>query len=198
MASTYSNNSGIELIATGEQSGTWGATTNTNLQIVDRAISGVGDIDLSGSGASHSLTTTDGTLSDGMYKILVLTGATEACTITVGPNDASKFYFVNNTTSYSCTFTQGTGGNTSVAAGEAKIIYADGAGAGAEVVDLTALFDFASSQITGLGTAATQDVGTSANNVVQLNGSAQLPAVDGSNLTGIATAGFSVAMAIAL
>lgn len=40
----------------------------------------------------------------------------------------------------------------------------------------------------GLGTAATLDVGTSANNIVQLNGSAQLPAVDGSNLTGISTA----------
>ena len=40
----------------------------------------------------------------------------------------------------------------------------------------------------GLGSAATLDVGTSANNIVQLNGSAQLPAVDGSNLTGISTA----------
>ena len=53
----------------------------------------------------------------------------------------------------------------------------------------------------GLGTAATQDVGTSANNVVQLDGSARLPAVDGSQLTGLstgATAGFAIAMAIAL
>jgi len=41
------------------------------------------------------------------------------------------------------------------------------------------------SKITGLGTAATLNVGTSANNVVQLNGSAQLPAVDGSNLTNL-------------
>jgi hypothetical protein len=54
----------------------------------------------------------------------------------------------------------------------------------------------------GLGTAATQTVGTSANNVVQLDGSARLPAVDGSQLTNIASsgasAGFAVAMAIAL
>tara|TARA_R100000655_G_scaffold34662_1_gene67426 strand:- start:1832 stop:3592 length:1761 start_codon:yes stop_codon:yes gene_type:complete len=58
----------------------------------------------------------------------------------------------------------------------------------------------AHTKISGLGTAATQAVGTSANNVVQLNGSAQLPAVDGSNLTGLSAAspGFSVAMAIAL
>ena len=58
----------------------------------------------------------------------------------------------------------------------------------------------ANTKITGLGTASTLDVGTSANNVVQLNGSAQLPAVDGSNLTNLnaATNGFAIAMAIAL
>ena len=56
------------------------------------------------------------------------------------------------------------------------------------------------SKITGLGTAATLNVGTSANNIVQLDGSARLPAVDGSQLTNIdaASAGFAIAMAIAL
>ena len=198
MASTYSVNTGIELIGTGEQSGTWGATTNTNLQIIDRALNGVGTIDLSGSGAAHTLTTTDGTLSDGMYAAIVLSGATEACTVTISPNDGDKTYIVHNNTSYTCTLTQGTGGDVAVAAGDTTIVYADGAGAGAKVTDVVALMNIASSQVSGLGTAATQDVGTSANNVVQLNGSAQLPAVDGSNLTGVATAGFSVAMAIAL
>ncbi len=48
-----------------------------------------------------------------------------------------------------------------------------------------AVNSIANTKITGLGTASTQDVGTSANNVVQLNGSAQLPAVDGSNLTNL-------------
>ena len=63
-----------------------------------------------------------------------------------------------------------------------------------------AVNSIANTKITGLGTASTQDVGTSANNVVQLNGSAQLPAVDGSNLTNLnaATNGFAIAMAIAL
>ena len=63
-----------------------------------------------------------------------------------------------------------------------------------------AVNSIANTKITGLGTASTLDVGTSANNVVQLNGSAQLPAVDGSQLTNIdaASAGFAIAMAIAL
>ena len=67
MASTYTG-SGIEKIATGEQSGTWGTTTNTNFDILDRLINGVGTITLSGT--THTLTTTDGTLSDGMFKVL--------------------------------------------------------------------------------------------------------------------------------
>jgi hypothetical protein len=58
MPSSYTQ-TGIELIATGEQSGTWGTTTNTNLQIVDRLTNGVGAISLSGT--THTLTTSDGT-----------------------------------------------------------------------------------------------------------------------------------------
>ena len=197
MPSTYTSRTGIELIATGEQSGTWGDTTNTNLQIVDRALNGVGDITLSGT--THTLTTTDGTLTDGMYKLLVLGGSPSGTnTITISPNDQEKIYLVYNNSGESAIFSQGSGANVTVPNGETKIIYADGAGAAAAVTDFTGLLKIASTKVTGLGTAATQDVGTSANNVVQLNGSAQLPAVDGSNLTGIATAGFSVAMAIAL
>jgi len=53
------------------------------------------------------------------------------------------------------------------------------------VAGRTGTVTLSNTDISGLGTAATQDVGTSANNVVQLNGSGVLPAVDGSNLTGI-------------
>ena len=73
MVSTYTSNTGIEKPATGDQSGTWGDTTNTNFDIVDRTLNGVGAITLSGT--SHTLATTDGTLSDGMFKVLVLGGS---------------------------------------------------------------------------------------------------------------------------
>ena len=46
--STYTTNTGIEKIPTGGQSGTWGATTNTNFDIIDRALNGVGAVTLSG------------------------------------------------------------------------------------------------------------------------------------------------------
>ena len=133
MPSTYTPANGIELITTGEQSGAWGDTTNLNLQIVDRVLTGVGTISLSGT--THTLTTTDGTLSDGMYKVLVLSGSPSGTnTITISPNDAQKVYLVYNNSSQSAIFTQGSGANVTVANGATKLIYTDGAGAGAAVL----------------------------------------------------------------
>ena len=147
MASTY-NGSGIELIATGEQSGSWGATTNDNLNILDRLVNGVGAITLSNT--THTLTTSDGSLSDGMYKVLVLGGSPSGTnTITVSPNDGDHIYFVKNGSGQTATFTQGSGANVSVANGDSKVIYCDGAGSGAAVFDLTADFAMSSVNITG-------------------------------------------------
>jgi len=159
MASTYTVNSGIELIANGEQSGTWGDTTNVNLQIVDRLTGGVGTISLSGT--THTLTTTDGSLSDGQYKVLVLAGSPSGTnTITVTPNDQQKLYFVKNGSGQSAIFTQGSGGNVTIPNGESAIIYCDGAGAGAQVVNLSATFDLttfleAANNLSDVGNAAT-------------------------------------------
>jgi microcystin-dependent protein len=200
MPSTYTG-SGIELIADGEQSGTWGQTTNTNLQIINRMTSQAGAISLSGT--THTLTVSDGTLSDGQYGILVFGGSPSGTnTVTISPNDAKRSFIVRNTSGQSVVLTQGSGGNVTILNGDSAIVYCDGAGAGAAVVDVSStlittnnliaannLSDLTSDTTArtnlGLGTAATLNVGTSANNIVQLNGSAQLPAVDGSLLTGI-------------
>jgi hypothetical protein len=72
----------------------------------------------------------------------VLSGATEACTITVSPNDASKFYLVDNDSGFDVTFTQGSGSNVSVSNGSTGVIYCDGGGATAAVksiIDSTTL-----------------------------------------------------------
>lgn len=132
MASTYTSNSGIQKPGSGEQAGAWGSTVNTNFDIIDRSLSGVGTITLAGT--THTLTTTDGALSDGHYKALILGGTpTGTNTITISPNDQEKIYLVNNTTSQSVVFTQGTGGNVTIVAGASAWIYANGAGAGAQV-----------------------------------------------------------------
>ena len=191
MPSTYTTANGIELIATGEQSGAWGDTTNINLQIVDRVLTGVGTITLSGT--THTLTTTDGTLSDGMYKVLVLSGSPSGTnTITISPNDAQKVYLVYNNSGQSAIFTQGSGANVTVANGATKLIYTDGAGAGAAVSDFTATLEMASvnitgGSVTGITDLAVADGGTGASTV----SAAQ------TNLE-VDPAGTAVALAIAL
>tara|TARA_R110000824_G_scaffold106188_1_gene250839 strand:- start:44 stop:2818 length:2775 start_codon:yes stop_codon:yes gene_type:complete len=136
MTSTYTANQGIEKPGTGDQSGTWGATVNTNMDIIDRTVSGVGALTLTGT--TTTLTTTDGTLTDGMYRVLVLGDGGDLGgdnTITLSPNDQDKTYLVYNNLSAnrSAIFTQGTGANATVQNGETAWIYADGAGGGAVV-----------------------------------------------------------------
>jgi hypothetical protein len=135
MASTYTSNIGIEKIGAGEQAGAWGTTTNNNFDIIDRAINGVASITLSGT--THTLTTSDGTLSEGGNKVLVLGGSPSGTnTITISPNDQDKMYFVHNNSGQTATFTQGSGANVSVPDGSKALIFADGAGSGAAVTDL--------------------------------------------------------------
>jgi len=146
MASTYTSNIGIEKIGAGEQAGTWGTTTNNNLDIIDRAINGVGAITLSGT--THTLTTSDGTLSDGGFKVLVLGGSPSGTnTITISPNDQDKVYFVHNLSGQTATFTQGSGASVSVPDQAKGLIYADGAGSGAAVVDLLNSLSFGGTRL---------------------------------------------------
>lgn len=147
MPSSYTANGGIELPANGEQSATWGDTVNDNMNILDRITNGIGVISLSGT--THTLTTSNGALSDGQYKVLVLAGSpTGTNTITVTPNDGQHVYFVKNASGQTATFSQGTGSNVSVANGKTAIIYCDGSGSGANVVDLTGTLAMTAAAIT--------------------------------------------------
>jgi hypothetical protein len=154
MPSTYTNNGGIELPANGEQASTWGNTVNDNMSIIDRLTNGVGSITLSGT--THTLTTTDGAVSDGHYKILVLGGSPSGTnTITVSPNDGQHIYIVKNSSGQTAAFTQGSGSNVAVASGTSKIIYCDGTGSGASVVDVTGSLDLGALIIGGTTVTAT-------------------------------------------
>jgi hypothetical protein len=148
MVSTYTANSGIQLPANGEQSGTWGETINDNMDIIDRLTNGVGAISLSGT--THTLTITDGTLSEGQYNVLVLGGSPSGTnTITITPNDGQHVYIVKNSSGQSAIFTQGSGGDITLLNGETKVIYSDGVGAGSAVVDITNDFAMGNVTITG-------------------------------------------------
>ena len=89
-----------------------------------------------------------------MYKVLVLGGSPSGTnTVTISPNDADKLYFVKNGTSQTATFTQGSGANVSILAGDSAIIFADGAGSGAAVTDLTSGL-----KVKGIKTSSSDDI----------------------------------------
>jgi hypothetical protein len=97
---------------------------------------------LSLTGASSTLTTADGVLSDGQYKLISFTGSPSGThTVTVTPNDSQKIYFLYNTTNETVIISQGSGASVTLPAGESDVIYCDGGGAAAAVVDLSANFN---------------------------------------------------------
>jgi hypothetical protein len=98
MASTYSTNLGLELIATGEQSGTWGATTNANFgTLTEQAIVGYGTQVVTDSGSATVLTISNGAASTGRNYVVELTGTlTTDRTVTV-PAVNKPYVFYNNT-----------------------------------------------------------------------------------------------------
>jgi hypothetical protein len=127
MASTYTP-LGVELQATGENAGTWGTKTNTNLQIIEQisggyttqAVSDSGDTDLSVSDGS-----TGATLS---HRIIEFTGSLTASRNVTIPLDVQNFYFLKNATSGSQNvvfkYVTGTGTSATVANGKTVIAYA--------------------------------------------------------------------------
>jgi hypothetical protein len=138
MPSTFTSNTGIELPADGEQSGLWGQTVNLNMEILDRALNG--SVDVSLSGTTHTLTTSDGVLSDGQYGVIVFGGSPSGTnTVTIAPDTAQKTYIVRNTTAQSVVLTQGSGGDVTIPAGNTRIVYTTGSGAGSAVVNITDL-----------------------------------------------------------
>ena len=149
MPSTFTSNLGIQKPANGEQDSVWGTIVNVNMDILDRAVNG--QVTLTLSGTSSTLTTsTSGTLTNGQYKLLVLAGTPSGThTITIAPNDAQKIYFVQNNTAQSVVFTQGSGGNVTIAANDSAIIYSDGALTTARVQNITDNFSLGSVKITG-------------------------------------------------
>lgn len=134
MASTYVNDLRLEEIATGEQSGSWGTTTNTNLELISEAFSYGSEAIANAS--TDTITVADGASDEARSFYMKCTGGGQACTVTLAPNTLSKVWMIENTTSYTLTFTQGSGANVAVAAGQVKMIATDGGGSGAVVYDL--------------------------------------------------------------
>jgi hypothetical protein len=151
MASTYVNDLRLNEMATGDQSGSWGTVTNTNLELIGEAFS-YGTEAITTNADTHATTIADGASDAGRAMFLKYTGTLDStCTITIGPNTVSKMWFIENATtgSQDIIISQGSGANITIAAGQTKAVYSDGAGSGAAFVDAFAALDVGSLAIAG-------------------------------------------------
>jgi len=137
MSSTYVNNLRLNEMATGDGSGTWGTTTNTNLELIGEAL-GYGTEAITTNADTHTTTVADGSSDAGRAMYIKYTGTLDsACTITIGPNTMKRVQIIENATSGSqnIVISQGSGSNVTIAAGKVAVVMLDGAGSGAAVVD---------------------------------------------------------------
>jgi hypothetical protein len=133
MASSYSTDLKLEIQVTGENAGTWGDITNTNLVILQQAIAGYSGISIAGGAGNTDLTFSNGLTSNGKNAVLELTGTitgNRTVTITTASGVTNKVYVIRNSTSGAFTVTVKVEGQTGVTFSATdkgtKILYLNG------------------------------------------------------------------------
>ena len=137
MASTYVNNLRLNEMGTGDQSGTWGTVTNTNLELIGEAL-GYGTEAIVTNADTHLSTVADGSTDAARAMYVKYTGTLDStCTVTIAPNTMKRVQIIENATSgsQSIIVKQGSGATITVPNGTTKICVLDGAGSGAAVID---------------------------------------------------------------
>ena len=127
MASTFSP-LGVELQATGENAGTWGTKTNTNLEIVEQISGGFTTQAVSDSGDTDLSVTDGGTGATLAHRIIEFTGTLSGSRNVTIPKDVQQFYVLKNSTSGSQNvvfkYVSGSGDSVTISPGAVKLVYA--------------------------------------------------------------------------
>ena len=182
---TYVNNLRLKEITTGDEDGTWGTSTNTNLELIGEAL-GYNTQAAFSSDADATTTVADGATDPARaFYFKVTSGATLTATrtLTIAPNTVSRVMYIENATtgSQSINISQGSGANVTIGSGVTKLVYLDGAGAGAAVVDANANVPFnTTGTVTSVGGTGTVN-GISLSGTVTSSGNLTL----GGTLTGV-------------
>jgi hypothetical protein len=142
MPSTYTTDLAIQLMATGENAGTWGDLTNTNLNILQQAIAGYQNISIAGGAQTTALAMTQNALSTARNIVIKLTGTITGNQIVTVPNGIQKTWIISNGTSGAFTVqfkyaSTGTGQTWSTTDKGIKILYSDGTDV--QTVDLSTI-----------------------------------------------------------
>ena len=159
MASTYSTSLKLELIGQGEQSGTWGVTTNNNFgNLVEQAITGVQTINMVD--APYTLSNYDGALDEARNAVLVLSGTLTSPQNLIAPS-VEKLYVINNQTAQTVTIKTSGGTGYAVLAGATAQVYSDGTNfytASGSLNNVTGNFSATGNVSSGANLVATQNV----------------------------------------
>jgi hypothetical protein len=138
MASTYSTDLKLELMVTGENAGTWGEKTNTNLNLLQQAIAGYQAVSIAGGAQTTALVMSNAEISNARNAVVKLTGTITGNQIVTIPNGIEKTYIIENGTTGAFTVqfktVSGTGPTFSTTDKGIKIVYSDGT----NVVDVNA------------------------------------------------------------
>ena len=128
MASSYSD-LGLELMVTGENAGTWGDKTNSNLNLIQQAIAGYQAVTVNGTGTT-TLAMTDATISNARNAVIKLTGTITGNIIVTIPDGIEKTYIIENGTTgdFTVQFKTASGTGTTFAGSDKsiKLVYSDG------------------------------------------------------------------------
>jgi len=161
---TYVNDLRLKEITTGDESGTWGTSTNTNLELIGEGLS-YATQDCFSSDADATTTIADGASDPARamyFKVTSSATLTATRTLTIAPNTVSRLQFIENATTggQSINISQGSGSNVTIPTGATKAVYLDGAGSGAAVTDAFAdlnvgTIDATTLQIGGTSVTAT-------------------------------------------
>jgi hypothetical protein len=128
MATIYSSDLKLSIMATGENAGTWGQITNTNLYIIQQAIAGYQSLAVNAT-TGLTLTFTDGATSTGKNAVINLTGTLSGNVNVTVPDAIEKTYLVNNQVTmgtFTLTFKTTSGTGIKLAQGNRYVLYADG------------------------------------------------------------------------
>ena len=201
MASSYSTDLKLELMVTGENAGTWGTKTNTNLNLLQQAIAGYQAVSIAGGAQTTALAMTDATISNARNAVIELTGTITGNQIVTIPDGIEKTYTVYNNTSGAFTVqfktVSGTGPTFSTVDKGIKLVYSDGT----NVTDINANLSASSFEQINLPTqnelrfedaSGGQYIALKAGTTIASNVTLTLPTADGSSGQAIVTNGSGV------
>jgi hypothetical protein len=137
---TYVNNLRLKEITTGDESGTWGTSTNTNLELIGQAV-GFGTEAITTNADTHASTVADGSADEARAMYIKYTGTLDsACTITITPNTLKRVHIIENATTGNQNIiikqeSDTAADKVTIAPNEKRIVYLDGGGGSATVQD---------------------------------------------------------------